>query len=252
MSSLNVLPGNASETGGLSGPPLFPFALSALRTLRTLLPAEIPIIGCGGIATGSDALAFAKAGASSVQFYTALSTDGAGAVRRIKDEVVRELENNPNEGETWAEVVQSAVRELAGTHPERYQARQAKATAQPSEETLSVEAEELKREAEALKYLLVQAGVPESEALTEALRNRDIEEALKAMGLEAPSEAQSLEDGVQTPAIGGRDSSAGSEVQPAETTDTSKSNTIPDAPASGEWDDAETAVPQQKALTKVI
>lgn len=128
-----VILANASETGGLSGPPLFPFALSALRMLRTLLPAEIPIIGCGGITTGSDALAFAKSGASSVQFYTALSTDGAGAVRRIKDEVVAELET---EGKTWAEVVQSAVRELAGTHPERCHECQVKATAPLSEDTL--------------------------------------------------------------------------------------------------------------------
>jgi NAD(P)H-dependent flavin oxidoreductase YrpB (nitropropane dioxygenase family) len=240
------------ETGGLSGPPLFPFALSALRTLRTLLPAEIHIIGCGGIATGSDALAFAKAGASTVQFYTTLTTDGAGAVRRIKDEVVKELENNPNEGMTWAEMVQSAIRELAGTHPERYQARQAKAAAQHSEETLIVEAEELKREAEDLKYLLAQAGLPGSEALTEGLRNRDIDKALKAMVLEAPSDARSLQNGDQKPAIGGRDPGAASEVQPAETTDTSKSSTIPYAPASGESDDADTAVPQDKALTKVI
>lgn len=244
-----VLPANASETGGLSGPPLFTFALSTLKTLRTLLPAEIPIIGCGGISTGSDALAFAKAGASTVQFYTALSTDGAGAVRRIKDEVVQELENNPGQGMTWTQVVQSAVRELAGTHPARYQARQARAVAPPSEETLNKEAEELKREAETLNGLLVQAGVPEPTAPTGALSSREIDEATD---LKVLSDAQLLESDSNSSRVGGPGADAAlpaDEGQPAEAADTVESNTIPDASSVVDLDATSTG---EKSLAKVV
>ena len=48
------------ETGGLSGPPIKSYTLSALKTLRANLPANIPIIGCGGISTGEDALEYAR------------------------------------------------------------------------------------------------------------------------------------------------------------------------------------------------
>jgi len=79
--------GNKTQLGGLSGRPLFPYALHALRTLRPLLPPSIPIIGCGGITTGSDAVAFARAGASLVQIYTVFGYRGVGTPRLIKDEV---------------------------------------------------------------------------------------------------------------------------------------------------------------------
>ncbi|EJD07220.1 uncharacterized protein FOMMEDRAFT_100360 [Fomitiporia mediterranea MF3/22] len=97
-----------NEMGGLSGPPLKPLTLRALKSLRSHLPSTIPIIACGGISTGADALEYAKAGASAVQLYTAFGYDGPGAVRRIKDELSRELER---EGLTWGEVVRRSVGE---------------------------------------------------------------------------------------------------------------------------------------------
>lgn len=97
-----------NETGGLSGPPLKPYSLAALRTLRSLLPAEVPIFGCGGISTGLDALEYARAGATAVQVYTSFSYDGVGTCRRIKDELVQELKK---EGTTWAEIVRRATTE---------------------------------------------------------------------------------------------------------------------------------------------
>lgn len=101
---------NKSEMGGLSGPPVKPLSLKALRILRGHLPASIPLIGCGGISTGADALEFAKAGASMVQVYTGFGYDGVGACRRIKDQVVDEL---AREGKTWSEVVNEAVDKLS-------------------------------------------------------------------------------------------------------------------------------------------
>lgn len=101
---------NKSEMGGLSGPPIKPLSLKALRILRGHLPASTPLIGCGGISTGADALEFAKAGASMVQVYTGFGYDGVGACRRIKDQLVDEL---GREGKTWSEVVNEAVAKLS-------------------------------------------------------------------------------------------------------------------------------------------
>jgi dihydroorotate dehydrogenase len=70
----------------------------------------VPIIGCGGISSGADALAFARAGASCVQLYTVFGYDGAGACRRIKDELTEELARRNT---TWRSVVDQAVRENA-------------------------------------------------------------------------------------------------------------------------------------------
>ncbi|KAJ7876799.1 Dihydroorotate dehydrogenase-domain-containing protein [Mycena leptocephala] len=131
---------NKSETGGLSGAPLKQYSLAALRTLRKNLPARIPLIGCGGISTGADALEYAKAGASLVQVYTGFGYDGVGACRRIKDQLVDEL---ANEGLTWAEVVTKAVSELSS--PGGTATARSSDDANPSLHQLIAEAEELKR-----------------------------------------------------------------------------------------------------------
>ncbi|KZT21147.1 hypothetical protein NEOLEDRAFT_1099590 [Neolentinus lepideus HHB14362 ss-1] len=100
---------NRSETGGLSGPPLKPLTLRCLRTLRSHLPASIPIIGCGGVSSGADALEYARAGAAYVQMYTHFGYDGVGAARRVKDELTGLLEK---EGVTWGEVVRKETESL--------------------------------------------------------------------------------------------------------------------------------------------
>lgn len=101
---------NRAEQGGLSGAPLQPLALEAVRGLRKRLPTEVPIIGCGGISSGADALAFASAGASFVQLYTAFGYDGVGICRRVKDELTEELARR---GTTWHDVVKQAVSDNA-------------------------------------------------------------------------------------------------------------------------------------------
>jgi dihydroorotate dehydrogenase len=100
--------------GGLSGPPVKPFSLKALQTLRGHLPASVPLIGCGGIVTGKDALDYAKAGAAMVQVYTGFGYDGVGACRRIKDQLIDELKK---EGRTWEQVVNEAVEKLSWIEP---------------------------------------------------------------------------------------------------------------------------------------
>jgi dihydroorotate dehydrogenase len=73
----------AEETGGLSGAPLKPLALKALRDFRSASGGEMPLIGVGGIATADDAWQRIRAGASLVQLYTAMVYEGPGIARRI-------------------------------------------------------------------------------------------------------------------------------------------------------------------------
>jgi dihydroorotate dehydrogenase len=75
------------EAGGLSGPPLKPFALDTLRALDRLTAGRVPLIGVGGIASGADAYERIRAGAALVQLYTALVYEGPGLVGRIKREL---------------------------------------------------------------------------------------------------------------------------------------------------------------------
>mgnify|MGYP002821772169 CR=1 FL=1 len=63
-------------TGGLSGPAIKPVALYMVYEVAGAV--DIPIIGCGGITTASDALEFIMAGASAIQVGTAgFSNPGA-------------------------------------------------------------------------------------------------------------------------------------------------------------------------------
>jgi dihydroorotate dehydrogenase len=101
--------------GGLSGPPVKPLALAAIRVLRSHLPASVPIIGCGGVGSGADALEFAQAGASAVQMYTAFGYDGPGAPRRVKDELTALLRK---QGKSWSQVVKEGLVQAAREQPQ--------------------------------------------------------------------------------------------------------------------------------------
>ena len=67
------------RTGGISGPALKPFALFCVD--RVARAVRIPVIGCGGIMTGADALDFISAGASMVQVGTASLVDPQALAR---------------------------------------------------------------------------------------------------------------------------------------------------------------------------
>lgn len=75
---------NAFEAGGLSGRPLFAPSTAMLRRVATLAGGSLPLIGVGGVASGEDAYAKIRAGASAVQLYTALVYGGTALVTRIK------------------------------------------------------------------------------------------------------------------------------------------------------------------------
>jgi dihydroorotate dehydrogenase len=74
---------HAGEAGGLSGRPLKPLALKALRDFRSASGGGIPLIGVGGIENADDAWERIRAGASLVQLYSAMVYEGPGIARRI-------------------------------------------------------------------------------------------------------------------------------------------------------------------------
>lgn len=81
-------PGVASaEAGGLSGAPLFKPSTAVLRQFARATGGRLPLIGVGGIASGADAYAKLRAGASAVQLYTALVYHGPALVGRIKTDL---------------------------------------------------------------------------------------------------------------------------------------------------------------------
>ena len=61
------------KTGGLSGPAIKPVALYMVYEVAGAV--EVPVVGCGGIATDGDAIEFIMAGATAIQVGTANLTD---------------------------------------------------------------------------------------------------------------------------------------------------------------------------------
>lgn len=75
------------EAGGLSGRPLFGPSTAVLKEMYALTGGKLPLIGVGGIASGADAYVKIRAGASLVQFYSAMVYAGPALVHRIRDDL---------------------------------------------------------------------------------------------------------------------------------------------------------------------
>jgi len=85
---------HAEETGGLSGKPLFASSTWVLAQMRKRVGTKLVLIGVGGVASGADAYAKIRAGASLVQLYTALVYGGAGLLKHIKRELLECLQRD--------------------------------------------------------------------------------------------------------------------------------------------------------------
>lgn len=72
-----------TQMGGLSGAPLFEKSTRILAQLSQLTDGKLPLIGVGGISTPEQAYAKIRAGASAVQFYTAMVYEGLSLAPRI-------------------------------------------------------------------------------------------------------------------------------------------------------------------------
>ncbi len=76
----------ANVTGGLSGPAIHPIAVKLIHDVyrQVAKPANIPIIGAGGVLRWEDAAEFILAGATAVQMGTALFVDPRSPVSVAK------------------------------------------------------------------------------------------------------------------------------------------------------------------------
>jgi dihydroorotate dehydrogenase (NAD+) catalytic subunit len=91
--------------GGMSGPALRPVGLLAVRRARQA--THLPLVGVGGVGSGADAVAYARAGASLVQVGTA-----SFAEPRTSERIVRELGRwgRRNAAPSWDSLVAPAPR----------------------------------------------------------------------------------------------------------------------------------------------
>src|SRR3546814_5268663 len=76
---------------GLSGRPLFALSTRVLAAFHRETGGQLTLIGVGGIASGADAYAKIRAGATLVQLYSALVFEGPGLIERIKRDLADRL-----------------------------------------------------------------------------------------------------------------------------------------------------------------
>lgn len=81
----------AQEAGGLSGKPLFEPSTRLLAETFLRVENRIPLIGVGGIHSGETAWAKIRAGASLIQFYSALVYSGPGLIGEVKRGLIEAL-----------------------------------------------------------------------------------------------------------------------------------------------------------------
>ncbi len=74
--------------GGLSGKPLTQASTEIIKYLRAHLPAQIRLVGVGGIMTADDALDKLAAGADLVQLYTGFIYQGPSLVKNINRQLI--------------------------------------------------------------------------------------------------------------------------------------------------------------------
>jgi len=97
ITAINTMPGMvidadagrpvlANRTGGVSGPALKPVALRCVAEIAGVV--DVPIIGTGGVTSGSDAVEMLMAGATAVGVGTAVWYRGPEALGQIVDEMV--------------------------------------------------------------------------------------------------------------------------------------------------------------------
>jgi dihydroorotate dehydrogenase len=73
-----------SETGGLSGAPLFEPSTEMLKTAYKLAQGKLMLIGVGGIFSAADAFAKILAGATLIQIYTSFAYHGPALLPQLK------------------------------------------------------------------------------------------------------------------------------------------------------------------------
>ena len=91
LSRRNLASQQRDEAGGLSGAPLMTLATRVLASFHKAARGRFGLIGAGGVASGADAYAKLRAGASAVQLYSALVLEGPSLVTRIRRDLAARL-----------------------------------------------------------------------------------------------------------------------------------------------------------------
>lgn len=95
--------------GGLGGSVIKPVALANVRAFWKLFDGRLPIVGTGGILTGTDVYEHLLCGASAVQIGTALMEEGLGVFDRLGKELTELL---GRKGHSSPSDCRGALREL--------------------------------------------------------------------------------------------------------------------------------------------
>ena len=95
--------------GGLGGTMIKPVALANVRAFWKLFAGRIPIIGTGGIVSGTDVFEHILCGASAVQIGTALVDEGVSVFQRLEKELGELLQRK---GYTSLSECRGALQEL--------------------------------------------------------------------------------------------------------------------------------------------
>ncbi|MEO1200397.1 MAG: quinone-dependent dihydroorotate dehydrogenase [Pseudomonadota bacterium] len=85
-------PAIAAQAGGLSGKPLFHRATVMLARMRQRLPADMPMIGIGGVESADTAFEKIRAGATLLELYTGLIYGGVDLVETVLTGLTQRLE----------------------------------------------------------------------------------------------------------------------------------------------------------------
>ena len=82
---------NRNEAGGLSGKPLTGLSTKLIKRFYKDLKGKVPIIGVGGVDSSKSAFEKIAAGASALQLYTGMVYEGPTVVKKIKQELIKIL-----------------------------------------------------------------------------------------------------------------------------------------------------------------
>ena len=94
LSREGLISADKTQSGGLSGAPLFERSTRVLAKLSQLTDGKLPLIGVGGISTADQAYQKIRAGASAVQVYTAMVYEGLSVAAKIARGLDRLLEKD--------------------------------------------------------------------------------------------------------------------------------------------------------------
>jgi dihydroorotate dehydrogenase len=106
-----LLDPRSSETGGLSGRPLFPSSTRLLARAFLRSDGALKLIGCGGVEDAATALAKIEAGATLLQLYTGFVYRGPALIGEILDGLLAAVQ--AKRAPTVASLIGSRARDFA-------------------------------------------------------------------------------------------------------------------------------------------